>query len=126
MADEKMLPDCKPVKGKVPGPANIQLCATHGHVLDVEAKTIVAKTKEDYEKKEKAKTDKVWKIMTDVKGEPMAGDCKPVRGKLKGSPENIQLCEKHKHVLDVKQKKIIAKTEDEFMRNWEKALESMH
>ncbi|MGD0431229.1 MAG: hypothetical protein ABSA58_09065, partial [Acetobacteraceae bacterium] len=37
-----MLPDCKPVKGKVPGPAEHLLCATHGHVLDIKEKKIIA------------------------------------------------------------------------------------
>ena len=43
-----MLPDCKPVKGKVPGPAEHLLCATHGHVLDVKQKTIIAVSLEQY------------------------------------------------------------------------------
>ena len=47
MAD-KMAADCKPVKGKVKGPIAHQLCATHGHILDVDAKTIIAKDLKDY------------------------------------------------------------------------------
>jgi hypothetical protein len=43
-----MLPDCKPIKGKVPGPAEHLLCATHGHVLDVKAKKIIATTLDQY------------------------------------------------------------------------------
>lgn len=45
-----MLPDCKPVHGKVPGPANHLLCAEHKHVVDVEAKTIIAHSLEEYVK----------------------------------------------------------------------------
>jgi hypothetical protein len=43
-----MLPDCKPVKGKVPGPAEHLLCATHGHVLDIKEKKIIAISLEQY------------------------------------------------------------------------------
>jgi hypothetical protein len=43
-----MLPDCKPVKGKVPGPAQHLLCATHGHVLDIKEKKIIAISLEQY------------------------------------------------------------------------------
>ncbi|HUC66699.1 MAG TPA: hypothetical protein VMA53_14770 [Stellaceae bacterium] len=43
-----MLPDCKPIKGKVPGPAEHLLCETHGHVLDVKAKKIIATTLDQY------------------------------------------------------------------------------
>jgi hypothetical protein len=49
---EKMKPDCKPVAGKLPGlPANIQLCATHGEVLDIKAKLIIGKNERDFEMK---------------------------------------------------------------------------
>ena len=43
-----MLPDCKPVKGKVPGPAQHLLCATHGHILDIKEKKIIAISLEQY------------------------------------------------------------------------------
>jgi hypothetical protein len=43
-----MLPDCKPIKGKVPGPAHHLLCATHGHVLDVKERKIIALSLEQY------------------------------------------------------------------------------
>jgi hypothetical protein len=37
--------DCKPVSGKMPdAPDDIQLCATHGHVVDTTKKLIVAET----------------------------------------------------------------------------------
>jgi len=45
-----MQPDCKPVRGKVPGPANHLLCDTHKHVLDVTAKVIIADSLEEYKK----------------------------------------------------------------------------
>jgi hypothetical protein len=43
-----MLPDCKPVKGKVPGPAQHLLCGTHGHILDIKEKKIIAISLEQY------------------------------------------------------------------------------
>ena len=46
----KMLPDCKVVRGKVPGPVNHVLCGTHGHVLDIAAGTIIAASIEEYKK----------------------------------------------------------------------------
>jgi len=121
MAD-KMAADCKPVKGKVKGPIAHQLCATHGHVLDVDAKTIIAKDLKDYEAQQKKKVDQVWKTLAAASHEKMAADCKPVHGKLKGAPENIVLCGAHKHVLDVKAKVVIAKDENEFLAKWERAL----
>jgi len=39
---QPMQPDCKPVHGKVPGPANHLLCSTHGHVVDVSTYKIIA------------------------------------------------------------------------------------
>jgi len=44
-----MLADCKPVHGKLHGPENHLLCGTHGHVLDVKAKTIIAHDVKEYE-----------------------------------------------------------------------------
>src|SRR5262245_44837977 len=37
---QAMLPDCMPVKGKVPGPANHLYCCKHHHVVDVTARLI--------------------------------------------------------------------------------------
>jgi hypothetical protein len=45
-----MLPDCHTVHGKVPGPENHLLCTTHNHVVDVDAKTIIAHSLEEYMK----------------------------------------------------------------------------
>ena len=47
----KMSAACKIVRGKVPGPANHVLCATHGHVLDITAGTVIAKNLEQYKKR---------------------------------------------------------------------------
>jgi hypothetical protein len=46
-----MLPDCKPVKGKVPGPAHHLLCETHGHVVDIKQKKIIATSLDEYKSK---------------------------------------------------------------------------
>src|ERR1051326_2258903 len=46
-----MQPDCRPVRGKVPGPVNHLLCATHGHVLDVNARIIIANSLAEYKKR---------------------------------------------------------------------------
>ena len=45
-----MRPDCKVVRGKVPGPVNHVLCGTHGHILDLGSKTIIANSLEQYKK----------------------------------------------------------------------------
>jgi hypothetical protein len=45
---EPMQTDCVAVHGKVPGPAHHLLCKTHGHVLDIKAKTIIAENLDDY------------------------------------------------------------------------------
>src|SRR5882757_1672571 len=42
--------DCKIVHGKVPGPANHVLCATHGHVLDTAARMVIARSVTEYVK----------------------------------------------------------------------------
>ncbi len=49
---QPMLPDCKIVHGKVPGPKNHLLCAKHGHVVDIDAKTIIAHDLRDYQKRQ--------------------------------------------------------------------------
>jgi hypothetical protein len=46
-----MRPDCKVVRGKVPGPVNHVLCGTHGHILDLGSKTIIAGSLDEYKKK---------------------------------------------------------------------------
>jgi hypothetical protein len=40
--------DCKPQHGYVPGPKNHLLCATHGHVIDTDAGTIIAESVASY------------------------------------------------------------------------------
>ena len=47
---QPMLPDCKIVRGKVPGPANHVLCAKHGHVVDTATKMVIAWSVDDYKK----------------------------------------------------------------------------
>jgi gas vesicle protein len=44
-----MQADCVVVHGKVKGPDNHVLCGKHGHILDTEAKTIIARDLKDYE-----------------------------------------------------------------------------
>jgi hypothetical protein len=43
-----MLPDCKIVHGKVHGPANHLLCTAHNHIVDIDAKTIIAHSLAEY------------------------------------------------------------------------------
>jgi len=45
-----MKPDCKIVRGQVPGPVNHVLCATHGHVVDIASHMIIARSVDDYKK----------------------------------------------------------------------------
>lgn len=45
---QPMAPDCEPVKGKVRGPANHMLCTTHGHILDVNARMVIARNLAEY------------------------------------------------------------------------------
>jgi hypothetical protein len=129
-----MQPDCKILRNKVPGPRNIVLCATHGHVVDTDTQMIVAKDVADY--KARAKTAAVdtaktigkatiagveaipggKTVIDGVKGaladaaqlpRPMQPDCKLVHGKVPG-PKNHLLCAAHGHVVDIKTNMIIA------------------
>jgi hypothetical protein len=43
--------DCKIVRGKVPGPTNHVLCATHHHVLDTTTHKVIAKDLDEYKRK---------------------------------------------------------------------------
>jgi hypothetical protein len=43
-----MLADCSPERGKVPGPANHLLCRTHGHVVDIATRQVIAWSVNDY------------------------------------------------------------------------------
>jgi hypothetical protein len=66
-----MLPDCAAEKGKLQGPANHLLCSTHGHVLDIKAKKVIAYSPADYRKRfapKKAPAEKE-KPPVDEKGE---------------------------------------------------------
>src|SRR5262249_39333577 len=48
---QPMTKDCKVVHGKVRGPKNHVLCSKHGHVLDIEARTVIAIDLADYAKR---------------------------------------------------------------------------
>jgi len=90
-----MLPDCKPEPGKIAGPPEHQLCKTHGHVVNIQSKQIIAHDVADYDKRHPVPR-------------PMESDCKPDPGKLPGAPDHIVMCKPHGHVLDTKAKQIIA------------------
>jgi hypothetical protein len=45
---QPMAPDCEPVKGKVRGPVNHMLCITHGHVVDITARMVIARNLAEY------------------------------------------------------------------------------
>jgi outer membrane protein OmpA-like peptidoglycan-associated protein len=48
---QPVAPDCDVVKGQVPtGPANHVLCGTHGHILDISAKMVIAHDLEEYKR----------------------------------------------------------------------------
>jgi outer membrane protein OmpA-like peptidoglycan-associated protein len=47
---QPMAADCEIVRGKVPGPANLALCGTHGHILDTTARTVIAHDLDEYKK----------------------------------------------------------------------------
>jgi len=46
-----MRPDCRIVRGKVPGPKHHVLCATHRHVVDEQARKVIATDLDDYKKR---------------------------------------------------------------------------
>jgi hypothetical protein len=43
-----MLPDCSPEHGHVPGPENHLLCHTHGHIVDIATRQVIAWSVKDY------------------------------------------------------------------------------
>jgi hypothetical protein len=95
---QPMLPDCKAVKGAIPGPDNFVLCSMHGHILDTATKQIVANNLKEF----LAQKPEYGKLPMD-----MLADCAPERGKLQGPAHHV-LCSTHGHVLDTKAKKVIA------------------
>jgi hypothetical protein len=95
---QPMLPDCKVVKGAIPGPDNFKLCSMHGHILDTAANEIVANNLKEF----LAQHPEYQKLPMD-----MLEDCAAERGKLKGPAHHV-LCSTHGHVLDIKAKKVIA------------------
>jgi hypothetical protein len=48
---QPMSPDCQIVRGKVSGPANHVLCGSHGHVLDLTTRTVIAHDLEEYKRR---------------------------------------------------------------------------
>lgn len=97
-AGQPMLPDCKVVKGAIPGPDNFVLCSMHGHILDTATKQIVANNLKEF----LAQKPEYGKLPMD-----MLSDCVAERGKLQGPAQHV-LCSTHGHVLDTKAKKVIA------------------
>jgi hypothetical protein len=49
-ASGAMGPDCNPVRGHVPGPAEHLLCQTHGHIVDISTGQIIAASLETYKR----------------------------------------------------------------------------
>jgi outer membrane protein OmpA-like peptidoglycan-associated protein len=47
---QPMSPDCDIVRGKAPGPPNHVLCGTHGHVLDINTRTVIAHDLDEYKR----------------------------------------------------------------------------
>jgi hypothetical protein len=103
---QPMQPDCKIVRGQVPGPKNFVLCAMHGHILDLDKKLIVARDLKEFE----AQHPEYGKLPV-----PMLPDCVIVRDKVPG-PKHHVLCGTHGHVIDEEKKQIIAHTLDEYKR----------
>src|SRR5262249_24393759 len=97
--------DCKVVHGKAPGPKNIVLCGTHGHILDIDKKQIIAANVNDLI----ARHPEYGPLPV-----PMLPDCKVVRGKVPG-PKHHVLCGTHGHVLDEEAKQIIAHSIGEYV-----------
>jgi hypothetical protein len=98
-----MQPDCVPDPGKIDGPKDHVLCKTHGHVLNLRTKMIIANTPAQY-------------TVRHPLPRPMESDCKPVAGKLPYAPDNIVLCEPHGHVIDKTKKLIIANTVSDYLK----------
>jgi hypothetical protein len=48
---QPMQVDCRVVHNRVPGPENHLLCATHGHIVDTQSRTIIALDLQDYLKR---------------------------------------------------------------------------
>lgn len=47
---QPMAADCVIVHGKVPGPKNHVLCSTHDHIIDSDARTVIAHDLDEYKK----------------------------------------------------------------------------
>jgi hypothetical protein len=99
--------DCKIVRGRVPGPKNFVLCATHKHILDTDKKQIIAEDVNAFN----AAHPEFGKLPV-----AMMADCVIVRDKVPG-PKHHVLCKTHDHVVDEEQKQIIAHSLREYIRN---------
>lgn len=93
-----ILPDCKPVRNHIAGPAHHVLCATHGHVYDEKVSMIIANSVKEY--------DAQYPIPRPI----VEGVCKPSRGKMPYAPKAIVLCEVHGDVLDLDKGEVVANT----------------
>ncbi|HEY1505903.1 MAG TPA: hypothetical protein VGF92_16475 [Stellaceae bacterium] len=136
---QPMQADCAVVHGKVPGPKNHLLCAKHGHVVDVDTKTIIARDVSDYQKRGlggkagaaggagaavkvaaasagagPAKAGAAAGATGDLP-QPMQADCAVVHGKVPG-PKNHLLCAKHGHIVDIDTKTIIAHSVSDYQK----------
>jgi hypothetical protein len=99
--------DCKVVHGRVPGPKNFVLCATHKHILDTDKKQIIAEDLNAFN----AAHPELGKLPV-----AMMADCVIVRDKVPG-PKHHVLCKTHGHVVDEERKQIIAHSLREYIRN---------
>jgi hypothetical protein len=52
---QPMPSDCKLVHGKVQGPANHVLCSTHGHIVDIKSRTVIAHNLDEYNRRRGAR-----------------------------------------------------------------------
>ena len=116
-----MRPDCKVKRGMVPGPKHHVYCTTHQHVLDEQAKMVIAVSLDDYKKRyghaaaaagrqpaaPAANQSADPPLNMTRPREPMQPDCVIVHGKVPG-PKNHVMCKTHGHILDSTAKTIIA------------------
>jgi hypothetical protein len=116
-----MQPDCKVKRGMVPGPKHHVYCSTHQHVLDEQAKMVIAVSLDDYKKRyghaaaaagrqpaaPAANQSADPPLNMTRPREPMQPDCVIVHGKVPG-PKNHVMCKTHGHILDSTAKTIVA------------------
>jgi hypothetical protein len=106
--------DCVPLPGHVKGPAEHQLCRTHGHVIDIKKRVVVAKSVADYLRG--LNGDPVEpELLPARRGAAIGYDCLPIAGHVPG-PKQHQLCRTHGHVLDLDRNIVIAPSLKEYLR----------